>query len=127
LNLSKHANKRFTYVNRLLAPAPIRRTAAHSAYLDAEVISKDDLPLSALACLSSAPLLLAEWNRRVEKFKMFRSSFPPSAAEALRVRPGPDAMGFEPASRRWSIAISDFASGGNAPHTGEPGALKLAL
>jgi hypothetical protein len=104
LSLSKHANKWFTYVNRLLTPDLIRRTAAHSAYLDAEVISKDDLPLSALACLSSAPPLIAEWNRRVEKFKMFRSSFHPSAAEALRVQPGPDATGFERASRRWSIA-----------------------
>ena len=46
----------------------------------------------------------------MEKFKMFRSSFHPSAAEALRVRPGPDAMGFERASRRWSIATIIISS-----------------
>src|SRR5260370_42497188 len=72
---------------------------------------------------SSAPLLLAEGNRRVEKLKMVRSSFHPSAAEALRVRTGPNAMGFERASRRWSIAtiISYFAWGGNARTQEKPG------
>jgi len=36
------------YVNRLLTPPPIKRTAAHPAYLGAEAIPKGDLPLSRL-------------------------------------------------------------------------------
>ena len=69
------------------------------------------------------PLLLAEWNRASGEIPDVPSSFHPSAAEALRVRTGPNAIGFERASRRWSIAtiISYFAWGGNARTQEKPG------